>query len=245
MRPSMRDHRHLRFGELRGDRLLEILDHRLVGAAPALDTCAQGLVRLRLEMFERQLLELVLDLAHAEAIGNRRVDVSGFLRDLDAPLLRQVMQSPHVVQAVGELDENHADVVDHREQHLAEVLRLPLLARRKLDRAEFGDPFHHVRDVRPEQLTDALNGGLRVLHDVVEEPGGNRHHIQLHVGQQVGDLDRVYQVGLAGVTDLSLVLEGGEHVCPPEHLDVSLGVVAPDFLDEVLEPNHESWCLNF
>ena len=47
------------------------------------------------------------------------------------------------------------------------------------------------------------------------------------------------EVGLAGMADLSLVLEGGEHVRPPEQLDVGLGVGGPDLFDEVLEPNHD------
>mgnify|MGYP003694370853 CR=1 FL=1 len=41
-------------------------------------------VGLRLEIPERQLLELVLDLAHAEPVGDRRVDVARLLGDLDA-----------------------------------------------------------------------------------------------------------------------------------------------------------------
>ena len=43
---------------------------------------------------------------------------------------------------------------------------------------------------------------------------------------------------------LSLVLEGREHVGPPQQLDVGVGVVGADLLDEVLEPNHGSWCLS-
>ena len=45
------------------------------------------------------------------------------------------------------------------------------------------------------------------------------------------------------MADLPLVLEGREHVRPPEQLDVGLGVVAPDLVDEVLEPDHDWRCL--
>ena len=45
-----RDHRHLRLGELRRDRLLQLLDHPLGRAAPALDPRPQRLVGLRLEV---------------------------------------------------------------------------------------------------------------------------------------------------------------------------------------------------
>ena len=154
------------------------------------------------------------------------------------------MQRAHVVQAVGELDEDDADVVDHREQHLAEVLRLPLLARREGDRAELRDTLDDVRDVAAEQLADASDRRLRVLDDVVEQTGRNRHDIQLHVGQLVGDLERVHEVGLAGVADLSLVLEGREHVGPPQQVDIGVRIDVPDLFREILEPDHELWCLN-
>ena len=31
----------------------------------------------------------------------------------------QVLERPHVVQTIGELDENNPDVIDHRQDHLA------------------------------------------------------------------------------------------------------------------------------
>ena len=86
-------------------------------------------------------------------------------------------------------------------------------------------------------------GGQGVLDDVVQQAGGDGHDVQLHVGEEIGDLERVDEVGLARVADLSLVLEGREDVGPPEQLDVGVGAVAPDFFDEVLEPNHGWRCL--
>ena len=44
---------------------------------------------LRFEVFERQLLELVLYLAHAETVGDRRVDVACFLCNLHAFVVGQ------------------------------------------------------------------------------------------------------------------------------------------------------------
>ena len=111
------------------------------------------------------------------------------------------------------------------------------------DRAELGHAFDDVRDVGAEQLLDPLDRRLRVLDDVVEQAGGDGDDVELHVGEQVGDLERVDQVGLARVAHLSLVLEGGEDVGPPQQVDVGVRVVAPDLFDEVLEPNHEEWCL--
>ena len=41
-----------------------------------------------------------------------------------------------------------------------------------------------------EQLPDPLDRGLRVLDDVVEQAGGDRDDVQLHVGQLVRHLER-------------------------------------------------------
>ena len=238
------DDRDLRLGELGRDVFFSSSIIPSVARRRCSTRDAQRLVRRRFEVLERQLLELVLDLAHAEPVGDRRVDVARLLRDLHPPLFRQVMERAHVVQPVGELDQDDADVVHHREQHLAEVLRLPLLARRERDRPQLGDPFDDVRDVGAEQLLDALDRGLRVLDDVVQQAGGNRDDVELHVGELVGDFERVDEVGLARMAHLSLVLEGGEDIGPPQQVNVGVRVDAPDFFDEVLEPDHEVWCLN-
>ena len=100
-------------------------------------------------------------------------------------------------------------------------------------------PFDHVRHVRPEQFLDAFDRSVRVLDDVVEQAGGNGDDVELHVGEEVRDLERMHEVGFPGMTDLSLVLERREDVRPPQQLDVGLGVGRPDLFDEVLEPNHD------
>ncbi len=144
--------------------------------------------------------------------------------------------------AIRELHHDDADVVDHGQQHLAEVLRLPFLAGRKRDRAEFRHPFDDVGDVGAEHLLDALDAGERVFDDVVEQAGGDGHDVQAHVGEDVGDFERMDEVGFAGMADLSLVLEGGKHIGPPEQLDIGVRGGRPDLFDQILEPNHGEWC---
>ena len=237
-------HRHLRLGELRGNRALQLLDEPFGRAAFGIDPAAQRLVGLRIEIAERQLLELVLDLAHPEAVGDGRVDVARLLGDLHAALLGQMVERPHVVEAIGELDEDDADVVDHRQEHLAEVLRLALFARRERDGAELGDAFDDVRHFRTEELLDALDRRERVLHHVVEQAGGDGDGVELHVGEKVGDGERMNEVRLAGMAHLSAVLERREDVRAAQELDVSVRAVRPDFFQQVLEANHGNRCLS-
>ena len=121
--------RNLRLVETRAQCLRQLVDDAFGVLPSRFNFRAKPFVRLRLEVLERQLFELVLDLAHAEAVGDRGVDVEGFLGDLDSALFREVVQRPHVMETVGELDEDDANVIHHRQQHLAEVLGLPLFAR--------------------------------------------------------------------------------------------------------------------
>ena len=104
-------------------------------------------------------------------------------------------------------------------------------------------PFDDVGDLGAEELLDALDGRQGVLDDVVQQAGGDGHDVELHVGQEVGDGQGVDEVGLAGVADLSPVLEGREDVGPPEQLDVGVRAVGPDFFEEILEANHGNRCL--
>src|SRR6266508_970613 len=236
-------HRHLGLGELRGDGLLELLDQPFRGAAARVNFGTERLVRLWLEVAERQLLELVLDLAHAQAVRDGRIDVAGFLCNHDPPLLRQMVERPHVVQPVGELDEDDADVVDHRQEHLAEVLRLPFLAGRKRNRADLGHALDDVRDLLTEELFNPLNRRERVFDDIVEEPGGNGDRVELHVGQKVGDGKWMNQVGFTGMAYLSPMLERREDIGAPQQLNVGVRTVGPDLFEEILEANHGIRCL--
>src|SRR5205807_1807094 len=84
----------------------QLLDETLGRAAARLHPAAQRFVVLRLEIAERELFELVLHLAHPETVGDWRVNVARFLRDWDPPIVGEMVERPHVVEPVGELDQN-------------------------------------------------------------------------------------------------------------------------------------------
>jgi len=55
------------------------------------------------------------ELVHADPLGERRIDIHRLARDPLALLgLRYVMERAHIVQPVGQLDQQHANVVGHR-----------------------------------------------------------------------------------------------------------------------------------
>jgi hypothetical protein len=217
---------------------LHLLDERGGLLAALLHLRRQVLVGLRFQVLEGQVLQLVLDLAHPEPPGQRRVDVHGLARDAHPAVVGEVAQRPHVVETVGQLDQDDADVVHHGQEQLAEVLGLPLLRGRERDLADLGHALHDVEDVVAEILLDALGVGEGVLQHVVEQAHRHAGRVHAHVGQDGRHLERMHEVRLARGAGLPLVLHRREDVGLPHHLEVGLGVVAPDGIEDVLEADH-------
>ena len=127
------------------------------------------LVGLRLQVLEREVLQLAAHFAHAEPVRDGRVDLDGLLRDALLPLRGQVAQRAHVVQAVGQLHHDDADVVHHRQQHLADALGLALLGGEEIELGQLGDAVHAARHFVAELLADLLDGDAGVLDHVVQQ----------------------------------------------------------------------------
>ena len=155
-------------------------------------------IGVRLQLAERQRLHLGHHLVHADALGERGVNIHRLAGDAAALVLRRdVMERAHVVQPVGELDQQHADVVAEREQEFAEVLGGPLVLRLGLDLAELGDAVDQPRDILAEQPLDLVGGRQRILDRVVEDGGGDGLVVELQVREDPRDLDRMAEIGVA------------------------------------------------
>ena len=142
--------RDLVLEQRRGQLLLDLLQEFLLVAARALQRALEHAIALRIERAEAEVFELELDVVEAEALGDRRVDVERLARDGAPARRRHRIDGAHVVRAVGELDQDDAQVAHHREQHLAEALGLRLLAALELDLVELGDGVDELGDVGAE-----------------------------------------------------------------------------------------------
>jgi hypothetical protein len=156
----------------------------------------------------------------------RRIDVERLMRDLPALGLGQGLERPHVVQPVGQLDEDDPKVLRHRDHHLADVLRLLLLVSPQGDPAQLGDALHQPAHLRTELSFDLVGGQVRVLNGVVEQRRGDRLGVQLQVGQDGRHLERVVHIVFAREPMLPLVGARRPFVRPPDHrLAVGVEVV--------------------
>ena len=198
------------FPELLRQHVFHAAQKLLALLPPRLHTFRNALVAHRIGVAEGQVFKLAAHLAHAQPMRQRCVDVHGFPRDHVLPIRPQVLQRAHVVQPVSQLDQHHAHIRDHGQQHLAHVLRLPVLAVGKLDLVDLGDAFDDVRHLLAKFRADLRAGRRRVLHGVVQQCRRNGGRVQLHLRQNLGDFQGMDDVGFAGGAHLAGVVKGAK-----------------------------------
>ena len=97
------------------------------------------------------------------------------------------MQGAHVVQAVRELHQQHADVPAHGQDEFAEILRLFGAVGLQFQPGQLGHAIDQAGDFLAEEGFDFLEFGWRVLDHVVQQRGGDRRYIQAVAGKDAGD----------------------------------------------------------
>jgi hypothetical protein len=105
------------------------------------------------------------------------------------------MERAHIVQPVGELDQQHPDIVGHGEQEFAQILGGALGFGLRLDLRQLGDSVDQPGDRGAEALLDLFGGSDRVLDRVMQDRGRDRLVVELQVGQNARDFDRVAEIG--------------------------------------------------
>ncbi len=106
-----------------------------------------------------------------------RVDLSRLAGDALLLGRGQRPEGAHVVEPVGELDEDDADVLGHGQEHLADVLGLLLLVGQRAELAELRDAVDEAGHVGAEVLLDIAQRVLGVLRDVVEQGCRDGHGV--------------------------------------------------------------------
>ena len=146
-----------------------------------------------------------------------------------------MLERAHIVQAVGELDDDYANVGDHGEQHLADVLGLVIFAVGKLDLVQLGDALDDVGHLLAETLFDLVGGDVGVFDGVVQEAGGDGGGIHLQLREHQGDLERMHDVGFAGRPLLPLVMLETELPGLADDFQVVAGAILVDLLEQAGE----------
>ena len=204
------------------------VDVGLAALAPRVEELGELAEAFGLEGLEREVLQLPLDLPDPEALGQRRVDLHGLAGDALLLLGRQAVQGAHVVEPVGELDEDDPDVLGHREEHLADVLGLLLLVAVGGEPRQLGHAVDEVGDLGAEALLDVGQAVLGVLGDVVEERRLDGDRVDPELGEDLGTRDRMRDVRLAGRPFLARVRLDREVERAVDAVEVGVGVMLDD-----------------
>ena len=160
---------------------------------------------LRFQQFEGQILQLPLEAADAEAVGQGGIDLAGFAGDPLTLLLLQRTEGAHVVQAIRQLHQHHTNVAGHRQEHPAQILRLSFRAVVEVNAAELGDPLHQFTHLGTEVQLDLIGGDVGVFDHVVEEPCGDHRSAGADVPQQISHRHRMDDVRVSTGPELALV----------------------------------------
>ena len=205
-----------------GDDLVEIA---LALRAAFSHHAADLLELVRFQIVERQVLELPLDVVDAETVRDGRVNLQRLARLEDAAVFTQRAQRAHVVQAVGQLDDDDADVLAHGYEHLADGGGLLVGEAFHLDARDLRHALHQLCHLGIELRFHLVARHAGVLHGVVQQRCAQRFHIHAQVGQDDGHLHGMCHERLAAFAALALVRLACESEGLRQHGLVVLGQV--------------------
>ncbi len=210
--------------QVRGDPVDDLAEVGVAAGRALGDEPDDLVVALRVERREREVLELPLDRVHAQPVRERGEHLERLAGLALLLLRRQEPQRAHVVQPVGELDDEHARVAGHRDDHLADRLGLGRLA--VLDLVELGDAVDQARDLGPELGLDVGQRQAGVLDGVVQQCRDQRRGVHAEFGEDRRDRERMGDVRVAALAQLALVAALGDVVAALQQPGVHLGVDA-------------------
>ena len=219
-----------------GDELLDVgVPLGGPGAQQLLDL---GVAR-RVEDGEAAVLQLVLDALHPQTMGQGGVDLQGLGGDTGLLLGGQGVQGADVVEAVGQLDQEHPHVASHGDDHLADRGSLRLLEVREPDPVEHGHAVDEVGHGVAEAGPHLVERQVGVLQGVVEQSRRHRPGIEAVPGEDAGHGQRVGDVGVAGAAQLPRMRSRRGDVGADQQIGISGWEVAAELGEHRLQVGRE------
>ncbi len=180
-------------------------DQILAPVARFFQRLGQRLVAPRVQVLEGEVLQLAVVVVQAQAVRDGGVDFQRFGADAAPFAARHVAQGAHVVGAVGQLDEDHAHVARHGQQHLAKGFGLVLLAAVEFELVELGQSIDQVGHLGAKLLHQVGFGAAAVFEHIVHQGRAQGLGVELPLGALQRDGNRVRHVGVAVVAQLPRV----------------------------------------
>jgi len=138
-------------------------------AARNFQRLGQYCVAVRVQVLEAQFFKFLIDGIEPQAVGDGRVDFHGFACDALALFARHGFQCAHIVQPVRQFDQDDPHVARHRQQHLAEILRLRIFAGFKFDLFQLAQAIDQLSHRLAKFFGYFLIADMGVFHHVVQQ----------------------------------------------------------------------------
>ncbi len=152
------------------------------------------LVVLFVQIAKRQILQLPLELTNTQAMSQRRIDIGDFVGHLQALFPGRLAHLSQCTGALRDLDQGDAHVVDHGDQHLAQVFLLIVLGQPLAGHLLLTDSRHgeHAVDQAGHFLTkaflDTLDADPALPHGAIEHCRLKSFLIELEFAQDIRHL---------------------------------------------------------
>ena len=195
------------------------LDQKLLAGALAEHSADFGVAH-RVQIMQAAILQLLLDVQDAKAVGDGGVHLHGFASLIAALLLRPSVAGAHIVQPVAQLDDHHTHVPAHSQQHLAQVLGLQFFNIGELDLGQLGHAVHQQRHFLAKGGFQVVQRGGGILHYVMQQGGGDALGVHAQIQHQPGDCQRVADIGLAAAAAHAVMGVIGQLVGLLDHLHI-------------------------
>jgi hypothetical protein len=170
---------------------------------------ASGLMWRKAELFK-----LLAHVLHAHAAGKRRIDIHRLFSDPGTLCPDTWCEGAHVVQTISKLDEQNAHILGDRQKQLAQVLRLLGLLGDEIELLDLGQALDKRADIRTKQLVDLGAGRRGVLDRIVQQSDSNRRFVEMHLGEDRCDFERMGNIRIAARTLLLAMLSAWRRHTP-------------------------------
>ena len=118
---------------------------------------------------ETEVFELRLNLVEPQTMCQRSIDVKRLACNLILLVLALRTQGTHIVQAVGYLDENHTNILTHREQELLEILSLGRCVIAKDTSRNLGQSINNLRYLWTKNIGNVLHRVVSILNHIMKQ----------------------------------------------------------------------------
>ena len=187
---------------------------------------------------KRQILKFLAHPLHTHATGQGRIDFHGLAGLLRLLFRLHRLDRAHVVQTVGQLDQDHPQVLRHRHEQLAEVFGLLRFGVGQLQVGQLGDAIDQFGHFLAKQFGDLGIGGFGVFDRVVQQRRDDGGIIQLLFGQDGGDGDGMGEIRLARFAHLAFVHGRAIGIGPADQFGIGARIVVFNKGDEVFNVDH-------